>query len=254
VEIYTAISHEQNPEITMLQILLKFNKNVLRVFQSDNTEITIGRNMKNDIQIDNLAVSNFHARIVRSQDRYFIEDLDSTNGTYIDEEKIARHELQDGDTAGIGKHSLTFLLEGGASELLEGGASGGRGLSEVEMEQTMMLDTVKQRELAKKAEPSFPESPARLKVQEGGTSQDEYQLTARLTEIGKGGSCQVRLAGLFAPKNLAYISRDPMGYTLIPGDNAGKLRLNGVSIDKGTALKNNDVINAGKVKFRFVQS
>ena len=39
-----------------------------------------------------------------------------------------------------------------------------------------------------------------------------------------------------------------MGYTLIPGDNAGKLRLNGVSIDKGTALKNNDVITAGKVK------
>ena len=59
---------------------------------------------------------------------------------------------------------------------------------------------------------------------------------------------------MFAPKNLAYIIRDPMGYTLIPGDNAGKLRLNGVSIDKGTALKNNDVINAGKVKFRFLQS
>ena len=230
----------------MLQILLKFNKSVLKVFQSDKAEITIGRNTKNDFQIDNLAVSNFHARIERSQDKYFIEDLNSTNGTYINEEKIAKCELQDGDTASIGKHSLTFLLEGGVS--------GGRRLSEIEMEQTMMLDTVKQRELVKRAEPSFPESPARLKVQEGETSQDEYQLTARLTEIGKGDSCQVRLEGLFAPKNLAYITRDPMGYTLIPGDNAGKLRLNGVSIDKGTALKNNDVINAGKVKFQFLQS
>lgn len=230
----------------MLQILLKFNKSVLKVFQSDKAEITIGRNLKNDLQIDNLAVSNFHARIERSQDKYFIEDLNSTNGTYVNEEKIARCELQDGDTASIGKHSLTFLLEGGAS--------GGRGLSESEMEQTMMLDTVKQRELVKKAEPFFPESPARLKVQEGETSQDEYQLTSRLTEIGKGGSCQVRLEGLFAPKNLAYITRDPMGYTLIPGDNAGKLRLNGASIVEGTALKNNDVINAGKVKFVFLQS
>ncbi|MBU1567766.1 MAG: FHA domain-containing protein [Proteobacteria bacterium] len=230
----------------MLQILLKFNKNVLKVFQSDKVEITIGRNSKNDLQIDNLAVSNFHARIERSQDKYFIEDLLSTNGTYVNEEKIVKCELQDGDTASIGKHSLTFLLEGGES--------GDRKLSEIEMAETMMLETDKQRELVKKAEPSFIESPARLKVQEGETSQDEYHLTARLTEIGKADSCQVRLEGLFAPKNLAYITRDPMGYTLIPGDNAGKLRLNGVSIDKGTALKNNDVINAGKLKFRFLHS
>ena len=229
----------------MLQILLKFNKTVLKVFQSDKTEITIGRNSKNDLEINNLAVSNFHARIEREQDRYFIEDLDSTNGTFINDEKVTRCELQDGDTASIGKHSLTFLLEGGSSV--------GRGLSEIEMEQTMMLDTEKQRELVKKAEPFFPDSPARLKVTEGQTSQDEYQLTARLTEIGKGDGCQVRLEGLFAPRNAAYISRDPMGYTLIPGDDAGKLRLNGESIDKGTALKNNDVIVAGKVKFRFLQ-
>ena len=229
----------------MLQILLKFNKTVLKVFQSDKAEISIGRNSKNDLEINNLAVSNFHARIEREQERYFIEDLNSTNGTFINEEKITRCELQDGDTASIGKHSLTFLLEGGASV--------GRVLSEIEMEQTMMLDTEKQRELVKKAEPFFPESPARLKVQEGQASQDDYQLTARLTEIGKGDGCQVRLEGLFAPRNAAYISRDPMGYTLIPGDDAGKLRLNGAAIDKGTVLKNNDVIIAGKVKFLFLQ-
>ncbi|MCP4342966.1 MAG: FHA domain-containing protein [Desulfobulbaceae bacterium] len=229
----------------MLQILLKFNDNVFKVFQSDKAEITIGRNMENDIQIDNLAVSNFHARIKRSQDYYFIEDLNSTNGTYINEEKIAKCEVQDGDTASIGKHSLTFLLEGGANE--------GRGLSIFEMEQTRILDTEKQRELVNKAEPRFLESPARLKVQEGETSQDEYLLTERLTEIGKGVSSQVKLEGLFTPKNLAYITRDHKGYTLIPGDNAGKLRLNGMSIDKGTALKNNDAIVAGKIKFRFLQ-
>lgn len=229
----------------MLQILLKFNKTVLKVFQSDKAEISIGRNSINDLEINNLAVSNFHAKIERDQEgRYFIEDLDSTNGTYINEEKITRCELQDGDTAGIGKHSLTFLLETGAGR--------GRGLGETEMEQTMMLDTGKQRELAKLSEPSFTDSPARLKVQEGETSRDEYLLTTRLTEIGKGISCQVRLEGMFAPKNLAYIVRDSLGYSLIPGENAGKLQLNGASIDKGTALKHNDLITAGKFTFRFL--
>jgi len=230
----------------MLQILLKFNEIVLKVFQSDKAEITIGRNIKNDIQIDNLAVSNFHARVERSDGNYVIEDLNSTNGTYINEKKINKCELLDGDTADIGKHSLTFLLEGGVST--------GKGSSELDMEQTMMLDTEKQRELIEKAKPSSPGSPARLKVQEGESSQSEYQLSERLSEIGKGERCRIRLEGLFAPKNLAYITRDPKGYTLIPGDNADKLRLNGVSIDNGTALKNNDVIDAGKVKFRFMLS
>lgn len=228
----------------MLQILLKFNENVIKVIQSDRAEITIGRNMKNDIQIDNLAVSNFHAKIERSHGNYFIEDLSSTNGTFINEEKINKWDLQDGDVASIGKHSLTFLLEGGEST--------GWGSKELDMDETMMLDTEKQRELVEGAD-SSPSLPARLEVQAGETRQDEYQLTERLTEIGKGGSCQVRLEGLFAPKNLAYITRDPKGYTLIPGDNAGKLRLNGESIDKGIPLKNNDVIVAGKLKFRFLQ-
>ncbi len=230
----------------MLQVLLKFNKNVLKVFQSDKAEITIGRNIKNDLQIDNLAVSNFHARINHIQDKYVIEDLNSTNGTYINDEKIDKCELRDGDTASIGKHTLTFMLEGGKRE--------GREFCELEMEQTMMLDTEKQRELVQKAEPYFPEAPARLKVREGETGQNEYQLTARLNEIGKDERCQIRLTGMFAPKSLAYIVRDTKGYTLIPGDNASKLRLNGASIDKGTVLKNNDVIDAGKVKFGFLRN
>lgn len=230
----------------MLQILLKFNDNVIKVFQSDKTEITIGRNMKNDLQIDNLAVSNFHAKVKRSHGKYFIEDLHSTNGTFINEKKINKWDLQDGDTADIGKHSLTFLLEGGTST--------GWGSHERDMARTMVLDTEKQRELTGKTAPSPPESPAFLELQAGETSQDKFQLTERLTEIGKGENCQIKIEGLFAPKNLAFITRDPRGYTLIPGDNASKLRLNGASIDKGMALKNNDVIEAGKIKFRFLQS
>ena len=53
----------------MLQILLKFNTSVLKVFQSDKAEITVGRNTKNDLKIDNLAVSNFHVRIKRLEDK-----------------------------------------------------------------------------------------------------------------------------------------------------------------------------------------
>jgi pSer/pThr/pTyr-binding forkhead associated (FHA) protein len=229
----------------MLRILLKFNDSVLKVIESDKAEITLGRNLKNDIQIDNLAVSNFHARIEHQLGHYFIEDLNSTNGTYVNDKKISKWGLQDGDTASIGKHSLVFMLEGGQVA--------GEGIRELNMDQTMVLDTEKQRELVEKAELTSAGPPARLKLESGKASHDEYQMTARLTEIGKGETAQVRLEGLFAPKNVAYVTRDPKGYTLVPGDNGDKLRLNGVKIDKGTTLKNGDVIVAGKAHFRFYQ-
>ena len=229
----------------MLRIILKFNDSVLKVIDSDKTEITLGRNLKNDIQIDNLAVSNFHARIEHHLGHYFIEDLNSTNGTYVNDKKISKWGLQDGDIASIGKHSLVFMLEGGQVA--------GEGIRELDMDQTMVLDTEKQRELVEKAELTSAGPPARLKLEGGKASHDEYLMTARLTEIGKGETVQVRLEGLFAPKNVAYVTRDPKGYTLVPGENGDKLRLNGVKIDKGTTLKNGDVIVAGRAHFRFYQ-
>ncbi len=229
----------------MLRILLKFNDSVLKVIESDKAEITIGRNIKNDIQIDNLAVSNFHARIEHQLGHYFIEDLKSTNGTYINDKKITKWGIQDGDIASIGKHSLVFMLEGALS-------TGGE-IRELDMDRTMVLDTEKQRELVEKAELAAAGPPARLRVEEGKASQDEFLLTARLTEIGKGESAQVRLEGLFAPRSVAYITRDPKGYMLVPGENGEKLRLNGARVDKGVLLKHNDVILAGKTSLRFLQ-
>jgi len=227
----------------MLRILLKFNDSVLKVIESDKAEVTIGRNLKNDIQIDNLAVSNFHARVEHQLGHYFIEDLNSTNGTYVNDKKITKWGLQDGDAATIGKHSLVFMLEGGEAQ--------GEGIRELDMDQTMVLDTAKQRELVDKAELAAAGPPARLRLEAGKAGQDEYALTSRLTEIGKGDSAQVQLEGLFAPRNVAYVTRDPKGYTLVPGDNGDKLKLNGRQIDKGVQLKDGDVIEAGKTRFRF---
>ena len=229
----------------MLRILLKFNDSVLKVIESDQAEITVGRNIKNDIQIDNLAVSNFHARIEYQLGHYFIEDLNSTNGTYVNDKQITKWGLQDGDAASIGKHTLVFMLEGGEAQ--------GEGLRELDMDQTMVLDTAKQRELVDRAELAAAGPPARLKLEGGKAERDEYVLTARLTEIGRGDEAQVQLKGLFAPKNVAYITREPKGYTLVQGEHGDKLRLNGMRVDKGTALKDGDVIEAGKARFRFLQ-
>lgn len=95
----------------MLTIELKFNDAVLKTIETDKEVITIGRNVKNDIQIDNLSVSKQHARIVKRQGKYFIEDMKSTNGTYLNEKKIAKKKLANNDVITIGKHTLLAILE-----------------------------------------------------------------------------------------------------------------------------------------------
>ena len=95
----------------MLTIELKFNDAVLKTIETDKEVITIGRNVKNDIQIDNLSVSKQHARIVKHQGHYFIEDMKSTNGTYLNEKKIAKKKLANNDVITIGKHTLLAILE-----------------------------------------------------------------------------------------------------------------------------------------------
>ncbi|MGD8251975.1 MAG: FHA domain-containing protein, partial [Desulfobacterales bacterium] len=66
----------------MLKISLEFNGKVIDSCTMDKPEVLIGRNRGNDIVIDNLSVSDRHARIVKEDNQYILEDLGSTNGTF----------------------------------------------------------------------------------------------------------------------------------------------------------------------------
>ena len=90
----------------MLTILLKFNDKILKTIESEKDEIVIGRNAENDIVVENLAVSKMHARIVNQGGEYYIEDLNSTNGTYLNNIRITKKNLKNNDIIIVGKHSL----------------------------------------------------------------------------------------------------------------------------------------------------
>lgn len=233
----------------MLRILLKFQDTVLKVVESENDQITIGRNLQNDIQIDNLAVSSFHARVEKEMGLYFIEDLKSTNGTFVNDQRVTRWGLQDGDAVSIGKHTLVFMIENAETD-------DRAGVRELEMDRTMVLDTKRHRELLEKDLPEGDkpkEPPGKLRVMEGSTDRPEYELTERLVAIGKDASANIRLQGLLAPKNAGFIARGLDGYILSAGDKPGKLRLNGRPIADNIRLKDGDLIEIGGIKMRFEQ-
>ena len=95
----------------MLRIILKFNSTVIKELKIDQDEIIIGRDSGNDVQIDNIAVSREHAKIIRGPNYYLIEDLNSTNGTFVNGKKINKKFLKEDDEISIGKHSLQIVLE-----------------------------------------------------------------------------------------------------------------------------------------------
>ncbi len=232
----------------MPRLLLKFNDDVLKVIDSSKELITIGRNLKNDIQIDNLAVSNFHAHIVSQLGHYFVEDLGSTNGTFVNDRKISKWALVDNDVMTIGKHSIVFLDEN-VSE-------GHVGIEELQMDKTMILDTKKQRELMGDDDGphvSEPEGPvAELEVLSGNTDQSRYDLTNKLTLVGKDSMAEIKLEGMLAPKIGCFISRDRSGYGLIPPEKKNKVKLNSQEVKDAASLKSGDQIEIGNVKMRFM--
>jgi eukaryotic-like serine/threonine-protein kinase len=92
----------------MPKIVLKYNDKVIKEISLTDAVVTIGRKTDNDLVIDNLAVSSRHARIAKLDDDFVIQDTGSTNGIFINGEKIAQHILKYGDQILIGKHCILF--------------------------------------------------------------------------------------------------------------------------------------------------
>ena len=126
----------------MLTIKLKFNEKVLKTIETDKDQITVGRNVGNDIHIDNLSVSKKHARIVRDKGKYFVEDLNSTNGTYLNEKMVSKKQLDHKDIITVGKHSIEVLFD---KLYTLGGSSSQEGMND-----TMVLTTEKHKEMLRK--------------------------------------------------------------------------------------------------------
>jgi pSer/pThr/pTyr-binding forkhead associated (FHA) protein len=233
----------------MARLILMFNKQVVKEFPFVKESITIGRKPENDIAIDNLAVSGFHARIDKTGPDHILTDLQSTNGTFVNDSKTTTHKLKHGDNIIIGKHVILFVsTDKGDVEQEEG---------DVDLDRTMMLDTAKQRELlAKQAAPSA-EATRVEKVGVlsfiDGSNLGEVELSKKLTRLGKSENSEVKLSGMFMGATSATISKRPSGYTIAYAGGMAKLKVNGEIVKESVPLKDFDSIELGSYKFQFYQ-
>jgi pSer/pThr/pTyr-binding forkhead associated (FHA) protein len=243
----------------MATLYLKFKESVLEELPLKSGITTIGRAESNDIHIDNLAVSGNHARIVGKANTFTIEDLNSTNGTYIDDKRITRQELVHNTVITIGKHSLVFvdpdatLAEDNDRTVVKKRPAGSETatamvppMHDPSMDRTIVRGVLLQQPLNVPAEKI-----GILTVLDGPAKETVYLLDKRLVTIGKSAEAEIRLKGFFAPKVAALINKTRGGYFITSATRWRKLLVNGTQISEGHPLKPSDVVEIASLRVRF---
>jgi predicted component of type VI protein secretion system len=257
----------------MAKLIMSLDGTVIREVPLDKERVTIGRKPQNDVQIENLAVSGEHARVVTILKDSFLEDLGSTNGTLVNGNPVKKHILQDNDVIEIGKYKLKFVVEVPAEQ------PAGEASME-DFEKTMILRAPAAAQAAAKAfgenvnpppQPASAPAPAAAEkvaapasppaMRRGGAEGDgvvkaqpaaaiqilngpsagrEMVFTKNLTTLGKTGV------------QVAVIARRPQGYFITHVEGARYPVVNGRTLDaQAHPLNDHDVIELAGVKMEF---
>ena len=205
----------------MPKMFISIDGVVIKEVQLTKDRSTLGRRPYNDIVIDNLAVSGEHAVLHMSGDGVFLEDLNSTNGTYVNGKAIKKQQLHSGDTVEIGKYQIKFVNEGAAEKPDKAMGS------------------------SAKPVPDEPVAPAvgqaAVKVMSGPSAGRQVPLLKVVTTIGKPGVA------------VAAITRRSSGYVVALVEGATKPTLNGTPIGtEAVNLRQGDLIELAGTQMQFV--
>jgi FHA domain len=233
----------------MARLILSLDGQVMAEYNMNKERYTVGRLPDNDIRIDNPAVSGHHSLIINILNDSFLEDLNSTNGTYVNGKLIKKHALQHGDVITAGHHQLRFVEDDDAQQ--------------DEFEKTMVIQPSQRpiqkiqnaREVAdsggtttRRALPdgAHQVKKARLQVLSGAFAGRELELVKALTTLGRPGIQVAAITRRADGFYIVHVDADaPDNYPLVNGTPIGA---------QVRRLVDNDVIQLAGVKMGFFES
>ena len=247
----------------MARLILSLDGQTLAEYNMTKERYTVGRLPDNDIRIDNAAVSGHHSLIINILNDSFLEDLNSTNGTYVNGKLIKKHALQQSDVITVGHHQLRYI-EDQVDEAPED-----------EFEKTMVIEpsgqmeqhVARAAEAAEEAAAAARPDPSSMSARRLRPTSDDEQQVLPLAKL------QV-LSGTFAGRELelvkalttlgrpgvqvAAITRRAEGYFIVhveSGEEGNYPHVNGMRIGpQARTLNDNDVIELAGVKMGFFMS
>lgn len=241
----------------MARLILSLDGQVLAEYNMSKERYTVGRLPDNDIRIDNPTVSGHHSLVINILNDSFLEDLNSTNGTYVNGRLIKKHALQNGDVVTVGRHQLRFV-DGSADEedefastmVIERQVGGAEALAKAAAVSASMnggsapVGTAPSAARAAGGEPAArPLAVAKVQVLNGSFAGREITLNKALTTLGRPGS------------QVVAITRRADGYHLVQVENKADNqppKLNGQALGaQAQKLTDNDVIEIIGIKMGF---
>jgi pSer/pThr/pTyr-binding forkhead associated (FHA) protein len=258
----------------MPTLTLKLEHKSLGEYQlQKGVSLTIGRRETNDVVIEDPAVSGHHAKIDSMGNRFVLIDLQSKNGSFVNEQLINSHWLKHGDVITIGGHFLVFNYHENEQ---------GRGDDSDEFDETQVMDTTQRRRMMIKSNPTksinvvrfWDKSQNRGKVKKnvpavptphteskkkepvgvliylaGGSGQ--IKLTRKITTIGKHPTSDIVAKGLLIDPTAVTINKRPDGFCLNYIGGLPKPRVNNKTVKKSTILNDLDIIEIGSIRLQF---
>ena len=242
----------------MARLILSLDAHTLAEYNMNKERYTIGRLPDNDVRIDNPTVSGHHSLIINILNDSFLEDLNSTNGTYVNGKLIKKHALQHGDVITVGKHQLRYVDSNTEDD------------EQDEFARTMVIDNAEIMEshaiaeaaetagLAEAAEAAAPVADpqmvdtvsgakplpvAKVQVLNGAFAGREVLLNKAVTTLGRPGV------------QVVAITRRSDGYNVVQVENAedrDPAKLNGDPMGaQAQELSDNDVVEILGIKMGF---
>lgn len=222
----------------MPKMIVSIDGVVIKEVQLTKDRTTLGRRPYNDIVIDNLAVSGEHAVMQMIGDEVYLEDLNSTNGTYVNGKAVKKQLLQNNDTVEVGKYKIKFIHEAAGAGfektmVVKAGAAG----------PVMAAPAPPVADSPQPAAPVLGVINAAIKVLSGAAAGREVSLLKVVTTIGKPGVA------------VAAITKRPHGFVVAHVEGANKPTLNGAPIGaEPVTLKNGDLLELAGTQMQFVQT
>jgi len=230
----------------MGKLVVSLDGVVIKDVQITKDKTTLGRRPYNDIVIDNLAVSGEHAVLQMLGNDVFIEDLNSTNGTYINGKAIKKQMLTHNDTVEIGKYKIKYLVEEGTDyeKTMVVRPGGGAGMS-TGVPHTPYNHTSPMPNMTAALNPQAgmgAAASASIKVLSGAAAGKSVTLTKVVTTVGKPGV------------QVASITRRPSGYVFAHVEGMARPNVNGIPLTgESIALRSGDLIELAGTQMQFIQ-
>jgi len=231
----------------MARLILTYKNKVQKNYMvAPGADIGIGRDAGNQVVIDHPSVSGRHAKIRLSDKGLFITDMGSTNGTYVNEDKVADCQLAHQDWIRIGKHVVIVDLYETLSldatvHMLQSGSS-----SVADADGTMMLDIENAKGGSGWASLDY--------LSFLNDNRPDFELSHKSVTIGKNKDADIVITGIwswFAGQPTATISRQDRDYLLDHVAGLLKPKLNGATVQGPTRLKHHDIISVGPIKMQL---